>query len=223
MVYRARKLADTNVKLSLPGESVVEFTLGSVGAGEAPSTKVPGGADATTASTKKSSAIPDLPGIKPAPPEAYGKAYVIGGVRSPKPLPKQPEDVLLMKRDDGKNIRDIRLLLNEDGSIEINTCDSGEAPEQFFGHEDYEWWVKIAQENISRLAAALLKEKFGERFDTSDAFKTFYTTAGVAKENKTRLAFALLKERFSGNFCATDEFGEICKAAGVPYEWSSYP
>jgi hypothetical protein len=113
-VYDAKKLASAQVKLLLPGEPPLVTTLGSplthrpaVGSGkeiqfrskhgaipgsdfdiEVPVKKDPmANAESAPAPKKPASAsltVP-TPGIKDAPPEAYGKAFVIGGFpRCPK-------------------------------------------------------------------------------------------------------------------------------------------
>jgi guanosine-3',5'-bis(diphosphate) 3'-pyrophosphohydrolase len=58
-----------------------------VAASARPSSETPSSAPEPKSPTSASSPIPNLPHIKAAPPEEYGKAYVIGGVRSP-PRPK---------------------------------------------------------------------------------------------------------------------------------------
>jgi len=85
-------------------------------------------------------------------------------------------------QDDEKNKRNVRLTLHEDGSIEFNTYDSGEAPEQIFGHEEYEFWVRMAGESVPKLAFALLREKFSGNLDATDSAARFCKEAGVEYE-----------------------------------------
>ena len=90
-----------------------------------------------------------------------------------------PDKAVLMTKVEEKDAREVRLYLHDDGSIEMNTIDDGESPKETFGHDDYEWWVKIAPENVAKLAFALLNEKYKEQFNATDEFKDFCKEAKV--------------------------------------------
>ena len=123
---------------------------------------------------------PQHPSIVDAPPERYGRAFVIGAARVG--LPAQPNVVELARLHDGHNLRDVQLVLRADGGIEVSTCDSGDAPWKIFGHEDYEFEVSISPENVPRLAWALLRERLTGDLDATDTVAKFCKDSGIDYE-----------------------------------------
>jgi hypothetical protein len=87
-VFGAKTVANANVKMALPGETIMTSTLGSVsqwkpGTIVTPASKS-GSASAPTTATPPGR-FPQHPGIVDAPPKAYGKSYGFVGLPIPRP------------------------------------------------------------------------------------------------------------------------------------------
>lgn len=52
--------------------------------------------------------------------------------------------------------------INSDGSLRLKGGESGEIVKQWWGDDDYEYWVDVPASEIGRLLLLLLKEKDGD-------------------------------------------------------------
>lgn len=60
--------------------------------------------------------------------------------------------------------RTIDIYLEADGSLKVEGGDVGKGVEEFWGDSDYEFWTKIAPDDVPALCFALLRDKLsGDR------------------------------------------------------------
>ena len=85
-------------------------------------------------------------------------------------------------RQEGKNFRSVRLALDEDGTIRMDTQDIGPATGEFWGEDEYEFWVRIPPASVSKLAFELLREKFAGQLGAVDAFRDWCKVQGIEHE-----------------------------------------
>ncbi len=71
-----------------------------------------------------------------------------------------PKRIRLFQHDNGATLCTIDLSILPDGSLQLSNYDLGEAPQQFVGHDDYEYSVTVPPEHKDRLLLALLKAKY---------------------------------------------------------------
>src|SRR6516162_2373707 len=82
-------------------------------------------------------------------------------------------------RKDGVEFRSVRLRLEDDGGIKMDAQDIGPSVTRAWGHDDYEFWVRVPPAAVSKLALELLREKFSGQLGAVDAFRDWCKAHGV--------------------------------------------
>lgn len=85
-------------------------------------------------------------------------------------------------RQEGTEFRSVRLTLEDDGAIKMDTQDIGPIVTQIWGDSDYEFWVRVAPTSLPKLAFELLREKFVGQLGAVDAFRDWCKAHGVEHE-----------------------------------------
>ena len=75
-------------------------------------------------------------------------------------------------RMDGEEYRSVDLEL-KDGGLTLLGHDMGPTVEQFWGDDDYEFWVEIKPHAMQRLAFALLRDRYTGRKHAVSEFREF--------------------------------------------------
>jgi hypothetical protein len=83
-------------------------------------------------------------------------------------------------REDGVEFRSVGLHLEDDGGIKMDAQDIGPTVTRTWGHDDYEFWVRVP--SASKLALELLREKFSGQLGAVDAFRSWCKAHGVEYE-----------------------------------------
>ena len=87
-----------------------------------------------------------------------------------------------LARQEGAEFRSVRLALDDDGAIKMDAQDMGPTVTQFWGDEDYEFWVRVPPGSLPKLAFELLREKFSGQLGAVDAFRDWCTAHGIQHE-----------------------------------------
>jgi hypothetical protein len=82
----------------------------------------------------------------------------------------------------GPTSRFVSAEIMESGDLLISAQDVGEAPEQWYGDSDYEWWVYIKAKDKDWVLLALIEAVFGGRFHASDEFREWVKAVGIPYE-----------------------------------------
>jgi hypothetical protein len=69
--------------------------------------------------------------------------------------------------------------IQADGSLSLLRGDSGDGVKQFWGDEDYDFWVDVPSSEIGKLLLLLLKEKYNGNIEAVDEFKAFCESNGI--------------------------------------------
>lgn len=88
-------------------------------------------------------------------------------------------------RREGTSFRSVRLTLEGDGSINMETQDIGPYGTGIWGEDDdndYEFWVRLAPAALPKLAFELLREKFAGQLGAVDAFRDWCKAHGIESE-----------------------------------------
>jgi len=85
-------------------------------------------------------------------------------------------------RQDGAEFRSIRLYVEEDGSLRIGAQDMGKSVEEWWGDDDYEFWVDVPAKELPKLVFALLREKYTNRSGAVDEFDAFCDRENIEHE-----------------------------------------
>jgi hypothetical protein len=76
-------------------------------------------------------------------------------------------------RQEGDNFRSVRLSVDADGSIKLDTQDMGTLVKEIWGDSDYEFWVDVPASALPKLVFVLLREKYTGRDTAVDEFRAF--------------------------------------------------
>src|SRR5208282_2433016 len=76
-------------------------------------------------------------------------------------------------RQEGDNFRSVRLSVDADGSVKLDTQDMGKLVQEIWGDSDYEFWIDVPATALPKLVFALLREKYAGRDKAVDEFRVF--------------------------------------------------
>jgi len=79
----------------------------------------------------------------------------------------------------GPTSRFVHARIEDGGNLVMEGQDVGEAPQKWFGDEDYEFWVTVKAENKDSVILALIEKLFGGRFSAVDEFRDFLKEKGI--------------------------------------------
>ncbi len=82
----------------------------------------------------------------------------------------------------GSTSRFIDADIGEKGELVISGQDVGDAPREFFGDSDYEWWVVVKAEHKDAVLLALIERVFGGTDRASDNFRAWLAEKGIPSE-----------------------------------------
>lgn len=107
--------------------------------------------------------------------------------------------------DRGATSRFVDAEIREDGELVVSGQDVGEAPLEWWGDTDYEWWVTVASKDKPRVLHALLERA---------------QWAGVSlptiAEDEDSALLTVLKHLYGGRFHAVDEFRDFLESQSIP-------
>jgi hypothetical protein len=75
----------------------------------------------------------------------------------------------------GEERTDLKLIIEPDGTLVMDGCDSGPRVEEAWGDSDYEYWVKVAPQWKDTVLMRLI----AERFNTSSEFMEWLKNKGI--------------------------------------------
>jgi hypothetical protein len=89
--------------------------------------------------------------------------------------------VIELARREGAAFRSVRLALEEDGALTMETQDMRSTDSGIWGDDDdeYEFWVRVAPPSLPKLAFELLREKFAGQLDAGDRFREWCKAHGI--------------------------------------------
>jgi hypothetical protein len=97
-----------------------------------------------------------------------------------------PEQRLVVRRtDDGATVSVVEVVVTESGDLVMEGQDVGEAPTEFFGDGDYEYWVTVRGSGKDAVLLRLLADRFASEGAPSSAFMEWLTANGIEFEFAT--------------------------------------
>ena len=66
-----------------------------------------------------------------------------------------------------------------DGVLRFSGHDMGEAPERFFGDDEYEYWLVIEARDKDRLLLALIDKLYSGNLSLISEFQSFLSSEGI--------------------------------------------
>jgi hypothetical protein len=93
--------------------------------------------------------------------------------------------LVLRRTDDGATVSVVEVVVTESGDLVMEGQDVGEAPREFFGDSDYEYWVTVRGSGKDAVLLRLLADRFGPEGAPSSAFMEWLTANGIEYELST--------------------------------------
>jgi hypothetical protein len=85
------------------------------------------------------------------------------------------EVTLMHEKSADGNIRDLKAYLKENGDLVLDGWDFGPAVEDYWGHDDYEYWLFVKAVDVPKVLLELIKD----RFDNMIAFQNWLEQKGI--------------------------------------------
>ena len=82
-------------------------------------------------------------------------------------------------RKEGKTLQTGSLSVYLNGTVRIDSWDLGELPEQWWGHDEYEFGVTVSGTDIRKLVFALLRDRYTGRTGAVGEFRDFCEKEGI--------------------------------------------
>jgi hypothetical protein len=89
------------------------------------------------------------------------------------------ETTIQLAKQDETEYRSVRLNIDRDGTIRMDTHDMGPTVERVWDHEDYEFSVEVPPFAVGRLAFELLRDKFVGNLSSVSEFRNFCEERGI--------------------------------------------
>ncbi|MEN6319534.1 MAG: hypothetical protein ABFD82_12355 [Syntrophaceae bacterium] len=86
---------------------------------------------------------------------------------------------IVLFQERGPTSRFIDAEVDENGKLIVSGQDVGEAPRQWFGDDDYEFFVTVDAGDKDRVLLALIDKVFGGNFSAVDEFREFLEGKGI--------------------------------------------
>ncbi len=125
--------------------------------------------------------------------------------------------ITLIKERTETDSRTVVAMIKKNGDLMLEGYDIGEAPKQFWGDSDYEYWRTVKKKYKDTILLWLIKE----RFDTDSAFSDWLSEKGIPtfkKKYKDTILLRLIKERFD----TESAFSDWLEEKDIPSEFMSW-
>jgi len=107
---------------------------------------------------------------------------VLAYLRSCGPMPILPpieKRTLVKTAADAPTYAHISVAVMSDGVLRFSGQDMGEAPERFFGDDEYEYWLVVEAIDKDRLLLALIEKLYGGNLSVISEFQSFLGEEGI--------------------------------------------
>ena len=112
---------------------------------------------------------------------------------------------------DGESFSSIIAGIEGNGDLLISGHDMGKFTLEFWGEDEYEYWLSIRREYKTRVLEAL-----------TEYCNHLGLSIPPGQNNINRSILAYLQEIYGGHICAFSEFRDLLKARGIPAKFDSY-
>jgi len=129
------------------------------------------------------------------------------------PLPRREKKVKLVARP-GETSVFIDAEIDEKGNLLVSGQDIGKAPKDWFGHDDYEYWVVVAASEKDHVLSILLGQVAGGQ--------QFRPAGDTSEDEKDWALLTAITKKYGGDKRVVSALFDLLKANGIKYEFSTY-
>ena len=113
------------------------------------------------------------------------------------------------------------------GDIEVGGHDIGEAPKQWWGHDDYEYIATVRKPHKKRLLLALKAAHFNDDASAEARLRDLARQKNISYKRLTKnddhLLIALIAAVFGDDPSAVSRFRDFARDNDIPCEWFTWP
>jgi hypothetical protein len=104
--------------------------------------------------------------------------------------------------------------IDEEGNLVLSGQDIGKAPKEWFGHDDYEYWVVVGASEKDRVLSILLGQVAGG--------EQLRPASNASQDEKDWALLRVIEKIYGGDPRADSSFSDLLKASGIGYKFSTY-
>ena len=134
---------------------------------------------------------------------------------------------ITLYRQDGATRVHIDATMTDDGDLQVGGHDIGEAPKQWFGHDDYEYIVTVRRPHKERLFLALKATYFSDDATAEARLQDLARQQHIPYDRITQdddyRLLALIAATFGDDASAVSRFRDFVRENDIPHEWFSWP
>jgi hypothetical protein len=129
------------------------------------------------------------------------------------PDPRREKKVKLVARRSETSVF-IDAEIDEKGRLVVSGQDIGKAPKEWFGHDDYEYWVVVAASDKDQVLSILLGQLAGGQ--------QFRLAGDASEDEKDWALLAAIEKTYAGDLGAVEAFRNLLMANGIKSELKTY-
>jgi len=104
--------------------------------------------------------------------------------------------------------------IDEQGSLVLGGQDIGKAPKEWFGHDDYEYWLVVVASDKDHVLSILLGQVAGGQ--------QFRPASGASEDEKDWALLTVIEKTYGGDLRAVSALSDLLKANGIRFEFRTY-
>lgn len=104
--------------------------------------------------------------------------------------------------------------IDEQGNLVLSGQDIGKAPKEWFGHDDYEYWLVAAASDKDHILSILVGQVAGG--------EQLRPARDASVDEKDWALLTVIEKTYSGDLRAVEAFRDLLKANGIRFEFKTY-
>jgi len=104
--------------------------------------------------------------------------------------------------------------IDEQGRLVLSGQDIGKAPQEWFGHDDYEYWLVVAASEKDRVLSILLGQLAGR--------EQLRPASNASQDEKDWALLRVIEKMYGGDLRADSALCDLLKANGIRFEFRTY-
>ena len=104
--------------------------------------------------------------------------------------------------------------IDEQGRLVLSGQELGKAPEEWFGHDEYEYWLVVAASEKDRVLSILLGQLAGG--------EQLRPASNASQDEKDWALLRVIEKMYGGDRGAIEALSALLKAGGIGCEFKTY-
>jgi hypothetical protein len=104
--------------------------------------------------------------------------------------------------------------IDEKGNLVVSGQDIGKAPKEWFGEEDYEYWLVVAASDKDRVLPILLERAAGG--------EQFRPAGDASEDEKDWALLAVIEKMYRGDLRVVSALRDLLEANGIGFQFRTF-